>query len=122
MHPNLDTSSVKTKTEHWLDELVVVDCCIEVELSEIEADQGTDQDMNWKVEWDIGLDVRYNSWKAEWYTDFGIGLGIGQDTTIDWDFGLSTDSDLDRVGSLVEQGHRYHHACNSNMKPHDPIL
>jgi len=37
MHLNLDTNFVK-RIEHWLDELVVVDCCIEVEHSDMEAD------------------------------------------------------------------------------------
>ena len=69
-----------------------------------------DQDMNGKIEWDIGLDV------GQWDTDFGIGLGVG---SFDCDFDLSTDSDLDRP--LVEQRHSYHHACNSNRKPHDHI-
>ena len=43
-----------------------------------------DQDMNGKIEWDIGLDV------GQWDTDFGIGLGVG---SFDCDFDLSTDSD-----------------------------
>ena len=70
MHLNLDTNFVK-RIEHWLDELVVLDCCIEVEHSDMDADQ----DMNWKIERDIGLNVDQQDTGLD--TDFGIGLGVG---------------------------------------------
>ena len=56
-----------------------------------------DQDMNWKIEWDTSLNVDQQDTGLD--IDFGIGLGVGQNTTIDWDFGLSwsTDSDLNAV-------------------------
>ena len=60
-----------------------------------------DQDMNWKIEWDIGFNVDQQDTGFD--TDFGIGLGAGQNNTIDWDIGLSwsTDSDLDRFIGCV---------------------
>ena len=45
-----------------------------------------DQDMNWKIEWDNGLNVDQQDTGLD--TDFGIGLGVGQNTTVDWDFCL----------------------------------
>ena len=45
-----------------------------------------DQDMNWKIEWDTSLNVDQQDTGLD--IDFGIGLGVGQNTTIDWDFGL----------------------------------
>ena len=60
-----------------------------------------DQDMNWKIEWDIGFNVDQQDTGFD--TDFGIGLGAGQNTTVDWNFGWSwdTDSDLDRFIGCV---------------------
>ena len=75
-----------------------------------------DQDMNWKIEWDNGLNVDQQDTGLD--TDFGIGLGVGQNTTIDWDFGLSWSTDSELHKPLVEWGYSYHHACNSNRKPY----
>uniref|UniRef100_A0A0R0K8N9 Uncharacterized protein n=1 Tax=Glycine max TaxID=3847 RepID=A0A0R0K8N9_SOYBN len=55
MHLNLDTNFVK-RTEHWLDELMVVDCCIEIvalladALTEIQEQvlAADDQDSDWE--------------------------------------------------------------------------
>ena len=60
-----------------------------------------DQDMNWKIEWDIRLNIDQQDTGLD--TDFGIGLGAGQNTTVDWNFGWSwdTDSDLDRFIGCV---------------------
>ena len=90
MHLNLDTSFVK-RIEHWLDGLWVGDCCIEVWHSDIKADWNANQDMNWKIGWDICLNVGY--WDTGLGTGFNIGLGFGQNTTVDWDFGLSWSTD-----------------------------
>ena len=68
-----------------------------------------DQDMNWKIEWDNGLNVDQQDTGLD--TDFGIGLGVGQNTTVDWDFCLSWSTDSELHKPLVEQGYSYHHAC-----------
>ena len=66
----------------------------------MKVDWNTDQDMNWKIGWDIGLNVGY--WDTGLGTNFDIGLGFGQNTTIDLDFCLSHWLCLSVVGlSLV---------------------
>ena len=40
----------------------------------MKVDWNTDQDMNWKIGWDIGLNVGY--WDTGLGTNFDIGLGF----------------------------------------------
>lgn len=80
----------------------------------MKVDWNTDQDMNWKIGWDICLNVGY--WDTGLGTNFDIGLGFGQNTTIDLDFCLSWSTHSDMDSSLVKQGHSYLHAYNNSTK------